>query len=95
MEDFFFLFVIVGAVVCGLVGAVIGNTRKMAWPGWWCGFLLGPIGWIIVLLLPKSAPAEKERTPGSPTKRTRTVPVKADPFEVWEAKQQKQELGKD
>ena len=34
-------------VACGAVGLAIGRGRNNAMGGFWLGFLLGPIGWII------------------------------------------------
>ena len=34
----------------GLFGASIGKKKNAAKAGFWCGFLLGPIGWIIAAL---------------------------------------------
>lgn len=48
----FFIWLI-GAVLGGSIGAVLGNTIGKDVAGWWLGFLLGPIGWIIVFLLPR------------------------------------------
>jgi hypothetical protein len=38
-------------VLCGMAGAFIGYTRGRAGLGFILGALLGPIGWIIVLLM--------------------------------------------
>ena len=42
------------AVLMGLVGYLLGNTRGRGGEGALFGILLGPLGWIIVLLLPSS-----------------------------------------
>jgi hypothetical protein len=34
----------------GLIGAVIGQARGRHFAGFWWGFFLGPIGWLIILL---------------------------------------------
>ena len=46
---FFFLLVI----IAGFIGFLIGSTVKKGVGGFFLGFFLGPIGWIIVLLLPR------------------------------------------
>src|SRR5215510_9361561 len=47
------LAVIFWLVVGMVVGAAIGNTRGRSGEGLFLGLLLGPIGWIIVLCLPR------------------------------------------
>ena len=48
-------------VICGLLGgigcAIMQAKNQPGATGFWLGFLLGPIGLIIVLCLPKHAPA--------------------------------------
>ncbi len=39
--------------VDGIIGAALGRTAKKGETGFYLGFFLGPIGWIIVLLLPR------------------------------------------
>ena len=58
---------IVGAFFSGLIGMFLGGSVNKGMAGFWLGFFLGPIGWIIVLLLPREtsnhpqAQASKER----------------------------------
>ena len=44
---------IVVASICACIGMFIGRTRGRGTAGFWLGFFLGPIGWIIALLLPR------------------------------------------
>ena len=53
--------IFVGALILGLIGAVIGNTRGRADAGFLLGFLLGPLGWLIVLLGPNPKKEKEER----------------------------------
>lgn len=46
------------AVICGVIGRYLGRTKGNATAGFVCGFFLGPIGWIIALLLPEKAPVD-------------------------------------
>ena len=46
-------FVVFGAVSAGIVGAFLGSTVNKGFAGFFLGFFLGPIGWIIVFLLPR------------------------------------------
>lgn len=40
-----------GALVSALIGGLIGNRRERGLAGAFLGFFLGPLGWIIALLL--------------------------------------------
>ena len=50
-ELLFWIFL--SAVVSSIIGAIIGSTVNKGGSGFLLGVLLGPIGWIIVLLLPR------------------------------------------
>jgi len=39
--------------ICGLIGSTLGGFVDKQGAGFWLGFLLGPIGWIILFLLPR------------------------------------------
>lgn len=57
--DFIFLLVII-APICGLIGAFCGKFKDRTGLGFALGFFLGPIGWILVLLIP-AAPSGSEQ----------------------------------
>jgi hypothetical protein len=42
---------LIAALFFGIIGAVIGSFHSRSGAGFWLGLLLGPIGWIIVLLI--------------------------------------------
>jgi hypothetical protein len=86
MEDDFFLFLIGGQVVMTLLAWMIGASRGRGAAGFLCGFLLGPLGVIIALFLPKGE-EEKSRKPGAPVSRQRRMPVMQDPIEEFEARE--------
>lgn len=46
-----FVGIIVGFAFAGLIGLLVGRYKKRPRTGFWLGLLLGPIGWIITLLL--------------------------------------------
>jgi hypothetical protein len=41
--------------VCGCIGAVLGDKKNRGMAGFWLGFLLGPIGVLVLVLLPAEA----------------------------------------
>jgi hypothetical protein len=42
--------ILFAAAVGGGIGALIGSSKGNAKAGFWWGFLLGPIGWIIMAI---------------------------------------------
>lgn len=40
------------SVVCGVIGLWFGEQRNRQTAGFWLGFLFGPFGWLLTLLLP-------------------------------------------
>ena len=61
----FVLIFLLGAIVSGVIGAFLGGSVNKGTAGFWLGLFLGPIGWIIVLLLPRE-------TSNSPQTQTQT-----------------------
>ncbi|MFT3792056.1 MAG: zinc-ribbon domain-containing protein [Rudaea sp.] len=51
-------------IVCALVGALIGKYKNAVVRDTLLGVALGPLGWLISLLLPKSAPKPSCRACG-------------------------------
>ena len=49
------LFFFIGALISGGIGAIIGSSVEKGVVGLFLGAFLGPIGWIIVLLLPRDS----------------------------------------
>ena len=50
------------AVVSGLIGLAIGSGKGRGAAGFWLGFFLGAIGWIIVAVMQATPEAEAART---------------------------------
>lgn len=44
---------LLSVILFGLIGMWIGRLKGNASKGFWLGFLLGPLGWIIAILLPQ------------------------------------------
>lgn len=53
---------VVAAIVSGAIGALIASRKDREVAGFWFGFFLGAIGWIIAALLEPSEEVRAERT---------------------------------
>jgi len=89
----FVLILLLGAIISGAIGAFLGGSVNKGMAGFWLGFFLGPIGWIIVLLLPRETSNRpqaqtqkpKERS-SSQTKATDEGPPRdltSDAYKIW------------
>lgn len=47
------ILVIVPFFTMGIIGMCFGTTKGHPWAGFFLGLFFGPLGWILVLLLPK------------------------------------------
>ena len=56
METAYLEIIVVGLiwVLSGIIGKYCGKPRGNGRAGFWFGFLLGPIGWIIAAVLPET-----------------------------------------
>jgi formylglycine-generating enzyme required for sulfatase activity len=61
-ENAIFFVVIVALFINGIIGSIIGSFVDKKLPGFWFGLALGPIGWIIVLLLPRNEESTAKQT---------------------------------
>ncbi len=71
-----FISILIFVTICSVVGVLIGVEVDKGPAGFWLGFFLGPIGWIIVLLLPRdsdSNPSEENKTPTIQAPETRDL----------------------
>jgi|TARA_B110000211_G_scaffold231473_1_gene293139 hypothetical protein len=80
MEGEFVGFFLIGALIFGCIGALLGSRVNIGFSSFWWGFFLGPIGWVIILLLPR----------GNQPKHTRNSQAKPenasldnDLYRVW------------
>ena len=63
----FVLIFLLGAIVSGVIGAFLGGSVNKGTAGFWLGLFLGPIGWIIVLLLPRETSNSPQTQTPTPT----------------------------
>ena len=61
MVEFGIGFLFFAGLIAGAIGLVLGMIVDKAVAGFWLGAFLGPIGWIIVFLLPRE-PIEEQRS---------------------------------
>ena len=86
------VFWFIGAFISGIIGALLGFIMlNRVFAGFWLGFFLGPIGWVIVFFLPRETSnspqtqASKER-PSSQAKAAEEGPPRdlaSDEYKVW------------
>lgn len=50
------LVLLLSVILSGLIGKWIGGLKGNGRIGFWLGFLLGPLGWIIAVIVPKDGP---------------------------------------
>ena len=83
--------VIISAIIGGVIGLFLGASVNKGGAGFWLGLFLGPIGWIIVLLLPRETSnspqtqTPKER-PSSQTKAAEEGPPRdltSNKYKIW------------
>jgi len=82
---------IIAWIVSGVIGLVLGAIVDKLGAGFFLGLLLGPIGWIIVFLLPRDTQtqvANAESTPASkPTSSRPERDLDSDAYKIWLGKQ--------
>ena len=94
MDEFILLALIVG-FICGIIGMCIGMTVDRLGSGFFLGAFLGPIGWIIVLLLPrKAAEIQKEQNTAAEVKtevitENRSRDLSDDSYKIYLGKKYK------
>ena len=77
-------FILFIGTISGIVGLFLGMMVEKSTPGFFLGAFLGPIGWIIVFLLPreedpKRPPPSSLTTPQQPPTRD----LSADSYKIW------------
>jgi hypothetical protein len=79
----FFLLWIVLSILSGLIGLFFGAKVNHPTLGFWLGFFLNAVGWIIVLLLP-GVQESKEVSSASRKKPPRTErDLESDAYKLW------------
>ena len=66
----------------GFIGYLIGTSTNKGWAGFWLAFFLGPIGWIIVLLLPRENKITYEQ-PAPQISRPAYPDLDSDEYKIW------------
>lgn len=84
MEPVFIFQVLGGALVCAVIGMIAAGTKGNGLAGFAWGFLLGPLGILIAIIIPENPEWIKSRCPRKPA-RPMALPV--DPVDQWEAKE--------
>ena len=54
------VYIFIAGLVTGVIGWVLGSFIDKSEAGFWLGAFLGPLGWIIVLLLPRDSEYKKD-----------------------------------
>ena len=88
-------FLIIAWIVSGVIGLVLGAIVDKLGAGFFLGLFLGPIGWIIVFLLPrdeqtKVGNAESTPIPSATSKLKSNRPERdldSDAYKIWLGKQ--------
>jgi ascorbate-specific PTS system EIIC-type component UlaA len=83
MEHMEIIVIIIACIVLGFIGMAIGclGNKKNGSVGFVLGAALGPIGWIIVAVLPPSSKGNAK------SNRVTHIPKRTDPLEEFEMKQ--------
>ena len=72
------------AAISGGIGAVIGNTVDDIGGGFLWGFFLGPIGWLITLLIPREPRAKRTTGKTKPSASPRpNQDLTSDAYKIW------------
>jgi hypothetical protein len=71
----------------GVVGLALGRILDKLGAGFILGLLLGPIGWIILFLLPRDAQTQVANADSTPTSSRPERDLDSDAYKVWLGKQ--------
>ena len=77
----FVLIFLLGAIVSGVIGVFLGGSVNRGGAGFFLGLFLGPIGWIIVLLLPRETSNSPQTQTQKPKERL-TRDLSSDEYKV-------------
>ena len=75
-----FLIWLVSALLCGCIGMALGSTVDRGGMGFILGLLLGPVGWIVVLLLPRETIVSNSATT---TSHMEPKDLSDDAYKIW------------
>lgn len=72
------VYIFIGFLVTGVIGWVLGSFIDKSEAGFWLGAFLGPLGWIIVFLLPRDSEYKKDSHSQSAPQMSTTPPPPKD-----------------
>jgi hypothetical protein len=78
---------IIAWIVSGVIGLVLGAIVDKLGAGFFLGLLLGPIGWIIVFLLPRDTQTQVANAESTPTSSRPERDLDSDAYKIWLGKQ--------
>ena len=80
-------YLVAGSLFCSIVGAFLGSFVEKGWAGFFCGLFLGPIGWIIVFLLPREPENSNSSAQSSVQSKKVDPPLERDltndTYKIW------------
>ena len=77
------LLFLVLSLIPGGIGALIGKQVQKQSAGFWLGAYLGPLGWIIVLLLPRNGHPKNTNNARPKPRRPANASLDNDLYRVW------------
>ena len=77
------MFFLVLSLIPGGIGYLIGKQVQKQSTGFWLGAYLGPLGWIIVLLLPRNGHPKNTSNSRPKPRRPANASLENDLYRVW------------
>jgi hypothetical protein len=77
---------VIAGFICGVIGMFLGSSVNKGGAGFFLGLFLGPIGWIIVLLLPRETSNSSQTQTPTPTQKPKERPPRDltnNKYKIW------------